>query len=197
MLLGTGLLPLCSRCTGIYASFLFVWVGLSIVPKTRRWVMASPLEALPAAAFLSAGLVLSLAEAKGYFTPGTVTRMFAGAAAGMGLALMLLPVYNQIVVKRLKGRRAYAAGPLVSCVAVAVLGLFSLWDARPGYYVLALASVGGLILLYLATNVNAASLILGWSKSRTTVRGTVNLAMLTAVLILAEALIISSLRALG
>ena len=197
MLLGTDLLPLCSRCTGIYASFLFAWVGLSIVPRTRRWVLASMLEALPAAGFMAAGLVLSVAEAKGYFTPGTVARMFVGMAAGTGLALMLRPVYNQLVADNREGRQAFIVAPMVSCVAVAILGLFSLWNAQPGYYVLALASVGGLILLYLVTNVNAASLILGWNKSHTTVRGTVNLAMLTAVLILVEALVISSLRSLG
>ncbi len=197
MLLGTDFLPLCSRCTGIYASFFLVWVGLSIIPRTRRWVLGSPLEVLPAAVFLAAGLVLSVIEAKGYIAPGTVARMFVGAAAGTGLALMLRPVYNQIVAKSSKGRKAYVAGLLVSCVAVAVLMLFSLWDARPGYYVLTLASVGGLILLYIVTNVNASSLILGWSKSHTTARGMVNLAMLTAVLILTEALAISLLRSLG
>lgn len=197
MLLGTDLLPLCARCTGIYASFLFAWIGLSIVPKTRRWVLGSPLEAIPAAASLAAGLVLSVAEAKGYFTPGTVARMFAGAAVGIGLALMLKPVYNQIVLNYRRCENACIAGLLVSCAAAVALGLFFLWDTRPGYYVLALASVGGLILLYLVTNVNAASLILGCGKSRTTVRRTVNLAMLAAVLILAEALIISSLRAFG
>ena len=194
MLLGTALLPLCARCAGIYASFLFSWIGLSIVPRTRRWVLTSSLEALPAIAFLATGLILSVAEAARYFSLGSAERMFAGAAAGTGLALMLRPIYNQLVVKTSKGRKSFISAFFVCCGAIAVLGLVSLWDTRLGYYFLTLSSIGGLIFMYLVTNVNVASLILGWRKSLGTTRDMLNLAMLTAVLILTEALVISLLR---
>jgi uncharacterized membrane protein len=195
MLLGNALLPLCARCVGIYASFLFAWIGLSIVPKTRRWVLTSPLEALPAIAFLTTGLILSVAEAAKYFTLSPTERMLAGAAAGTGLALMLRPIYNQLIAKTSKGRNSFIIAFFVCCGAITALGLTSLWDTHLGYYFLILTSIGGLIFMYLVTNVNVASLILGWRKSLGTTRDMVNLAMLTAILILTEALAISLLRA--
>jgi hypothetical protein len=194
MQLGTELLPLCARCVGIYASFLFAWIGLSIVPRTRRWVLTSSLEALPAIAFLATGLILSVAEAARYFTLAPAGRMLAGAAAGTGLALMLRPIYNQLVAKISKGRNSFISAFFVCCGAVVALGLISLWDTRLGYYFLTLASISGLIFMYLVTNVNVASLILGWRKSLGTTRDMLNLTMLTASLILTEALVISLLR---
>lgn len=194
MLLGADLLPLCARCAGIYASFLFAWIGLSTVPRTRRWVLTSPLEALPAIAFLATGLILSVAEAAKYFALDPAERMLAGAAAGTGLALMLRPIYNQLVAKISKGRNSFITAFFVCCGTIAVLGLVSLWDTRLNYYFLALASIGGLIFMYLVTNVNVASLILSWRKPLGTTRDMINLTMLTAVLILTEALAISLLR---
>lgn len=164
-----------------------------IVPKTRRWILTAPAQAAPAAAILFIGIILSLAEYR-YLTTGLRTRMFIGAAMGAGLALILWPVYNQLVAKRSRPVGAVTAGLLVACVWLVILGLISLWDGGPAYYILSLGPAAGLILLYIATNVNVASIILGWNKSRTTSLAAINLIMLTGALILTEALLISLLR---
>lgn len=113
---------------------------------------------------------------------------------GTGLALILWPVYNQLVAKRSSAEKALTAGLLTACVWFAMLGLIFLWDAGPARYILSFGSAAGLILLYIITNVNVASIMLGWNKSKTTSLAVINLIMLATALIITEMILISFLK---
>ncbi len=182
-------LPLCARCTGIYLSFFGLWIFLASVGRTRQWLMASPAQAIPAAALLAAGLALSMAEALHWVTFGPASRMFVGAAAGSGLALLLRPVFNQLVARRTSGSAAHLTGLFIAGAWFALLVLLSLWDSSIAFYLLAVGSVAGMMVLYVVTNMNVASLMIGWGE-RPTLLGVINLVMLTGVLIIIEAFLI-------
>jgi uncharacterized membrane protein len=188
------LLPLCARCTGIYASFLFVWIGLQSVRSTRRWVLGRPVEAAPGAVALAVGLLLSAAEAREIFRLPLTARMLVGALAGTGLALILRPLFNQLVSGRKKGEKAHLAALAVSGICLVVLVLLSLLDTRFTYYVLGYGSALGVVALYVVANLNVASLVLNGSRGHVTRIRIVNLALFTLGLILAEVLLISVLK---
>ncbi len=151
--------------------------------------MASPAQAIPAAALLATGLVLSMAEALHWVTLGLASRMFVGAAAGAGLALLLRPVFNQLVARKTSGSAAHLTGLFIAGVWFALLALLSLWDSSVAFYLLAVGSVTGMMVLYIVTNMNVASLMVGRGE-RTTPLGMINLLMLTGVLIILEAFLI-------
>ncbi len=192
--LGSRLLPLCARCTGIYASFLFTWITLQLIPATKRWVLNRPLEAVPGALALATGVILAAAEAKELFVLPLAARVPVGALAGTGLALTLRPLFNQLVSQETRGRKANLIALAAAGACLITVTLLSLLDSRLTYWVLGYASVLGIVLLYIVANLNVASLALNGSRGHVTRTRIVNLGLFTLGLILAEVLLISVLK---
>jgi uncharacterized membrane protein len=192
--LGSRLLPLCARCTGIYASFLFTWVTLQLIPATRKWVLSRPREAVPGALALATGVILAAAEAKEFFVLPLAARVPVGALAGIGLALILRPLFNQLVSLETRGKKAHHIALAAAGACLVVVTLLSLLDIKLAYYVLGYTSVLGIVLLYIVANLNVASLALNGSRGHVTRTRIINLALFTLGLILAEVLLISVLK---
>jgi hypothetical protein len=188
------MLMLCARCTGIYASFLFVWIGLHFAPAGRRWVLSKPSEAAPGALALAVGILLAAAEARELFALPLTVRMLVGAITGTGLALMLRPLFNQIVLGKPKGENAGRAPLATAAVCFVLLALMSLLNIKLVYYILGYGSVLGIVVLYIVANLNVASLVLNGSRGHVTRTRIINLTLFTIGLILTEVLVISVLK---
>lgn len=189
------LLPLCARCTGIYVSFAFVLLCLMLIPRTRRWLLSRPAEAFPGMFMLGTGLAATVAETKDIITLPLNARLFVGALMGAGLALILFPILNQLVLHRENGNKAHIPAIILSVCWFGILGLLTILSSPAVYYVLYAGSIAGIAGLYLVTNLNVAALMIGNERSKTSNAELVNLFALTLILILAEVLIISFLRA--
>ncbi|MFC1671773.1 DUF2085 domain-containing protein [Planctomycetota bacterium] len=192
--LASHVLPLCARCTGIYASFLFVWIGLQSLRSTRQWVLSRPREAAPGALALALGVMLSAAEARELFALPLMARLFVGTMTGSGLALVLKPLFNQLVGRMSKGQKAQLPALAVAVACASAVILLAWLNIRLSYYVLGYASALGVAALYCIANLNVASLILDWNHGALSRLRILSLVLLTITLILAEVILISVLK---
>lgn len=100
--IGEKLLPLCSRCTGMFLGtsigmiFLgFTSNGSGYPQKWARWILG-----LLAIFFVIDGInstVNSLFEIKSLYTPNNSLRLFSGLGMGMVLASILIPIWRQMM----------------------------------------------------------------------------------------------------
>jgi hypothetical protein len=189
-----GPLPFCARCTGIYSSFLLVWIGLWLFRGTRRAIFGRLTETLPGALMLGVGLGLAVLEAGGLILLPRGPRMAAGALTGGGLALLVRPIYNQLVGGSGERTGTFLRAAAMALVVIAALRLVLFADCAPTYHFFVWSTWAGLGLLYLVTNANVASLILGRKYEPAAAKSRILLLLLTLALVAGEALLIHSLK---
>jgi len=158
---GDNLLPLCARCTGIYLGFLIGVVYQFIFWQTRLKELPS-LKILLASALL---LVFLIMDSSGSFlnlwTSSNLMTLTLGLLGGSSIALLLFPVFNFSLFKSSKkdtGIRKIAeySGLLVLLSA----GLLMILSGSSIFYsFIAIASIAGIILLYLMLNITIAAQI--------------------------------------
>ncbi len=186
------ILPLCARCTGIYAGFLIAAAYQAVLPgRNGRQLPARPVSA--------ASLVLILLLAAdgvaarwGASLPGNPARVLLGLGGGFSLSLFAVPLFNRFVRASrtdspvIGGWKAYVPGLLVTAALSASL----LSDAGAAFHLWSMASTAGLAATYLVTNAAAAAAILRWPSRPHTAGRTALLAAAVALLLAAEALLL-------
>ncbi len=163
------LLPLCSRCTGIYAGFLLsiAWQWFS---GGRRRTLLPPRPALEISAALGilGGLEVFL-PGWGIMADGNPARLAAGLLTGTALALFLLPVFNRFFYQTgpRKERPPRPTSYAFPFLGAALLFLLSSWEHPAAYRLLSATSLLGLLLVYLLINLMLASMLLDRPKTDT------------------------------
>lgn len=100
--LGSRLLPLCARCTGMY---LGTFIGLSLLSPSRRAGSVPSRGKIVALSVLALFFVVdglnSTASTffawQGLYEPNNTLRLFSGLGLGMVIASVLLPLWNNIL----------------------------------------------------------------------------------------------------
>jgi uncharacterized membrane protein len=97
-------LPLCARCTGIYLGFLVGVGGMALLGKLGgcRWPPRTVTAVLLLSIAAMAGdgvnsLTSSLPEAVRAYEPTNMLRLITGIAAGTSLALLEVPLLNDVL----------------------------------------------------------------------------------------------------
>jgi uncharacterized membrane protein len=95
-------LPLCARCSGIYLGFLVGLLGLALLGRIRASKLPPDrVTALLVGFFLAMGvdgfnsLLGFFPDAPQIYPPSNLLRLATGMAAGVSLALLLVPMLNQ------------------------------------------------------------------------------------------------------
>ncbi len=186
------MLPLCARCTGIYAGFLIGAAYQAALPgRNGRQLPIRPVSA--------ASLVLILllagdgiAARWGASLPGNPARALLGLGGGFSLSLFAVPLFNRFVRASrtdspvISGWKTYVPGLLLTAALSASL----LWDTGAVFRLWSLASMAGLAATYLVTNAAAAAAILRWPSRPHTAASAALLAAAVALLLAVEALLL-------
>ncbi len=160
-------LPVCARCTGIYLG-AGVSLGLLAILRPGATGLPSPgmitLLSLMFLTMVADGLnstVQSLPEGHGLWETTNLLRLSTGSLAGMALAFVLYPLFNDTFWHRDRVRNESSLaqpfeifGYAVAVVVPVALTLSSADDqsAVPIYWLIALLSVGGILLLLTLAN---------------------------------------------
>jgi uncharacterized membrane protein len=159
--LGDTLLPLCARCTGIYLGFLIGILYQFAFWRTRLKELPS-LKILLASALLLVFLIIhSAGSFLNLWISSNLMKLTLGLLGGSSIALLLFPVFNFSLFKSSKkdtGIRKIAeySGLLVLLSA----GLLMILSGSSIFYsFIAIASIAGIILLYLMLNITIAAQI--------------------------------------
>jgi len=159
--LGDTLLPLCARCTGIYLGFLIGILYQFAFWRTRLKELPS-LKILLASALL---LVFLIMDSSGSFlnlwTSSNLMTLTLGLLGGSSIALLLFPVFNFSLFKSSKKdtsiRKIAEYSGLLVLLSAGLLMILS--GSSIFYSFIAIASIAGIILLYLMLNITIAAQI--------------------------------------
>ncbi len=145
-------LPLCARCTGIYLGFLVGLLGLTLLGKLR----ASRMPPRPVASLLVLALVVMVVdglnsllgffpEAPQLYQPNNLLRLATGMAAGCSLALLLVPLMNEVLwAKPDPWESVSDLGELAGFGVLVALATVLVYAEQPALlYPIAIASVAG------------------------------------------------------
>lgn len=153
--------PLCARCTGMYLGAFLSFLVLLLAGRAR-WSELPPLPILLVLLFLFGVMGVDGVNSYTHFfpefphlyEPRNWLRLLTGMGAGLALGLILLPALVQVLWRQTERRpsignfRELAGMMLVMGAAV----LLILSNQTVLLYVLALASVAGLLLVLMAIN---------------------------------------------
>jgi uncharacterized membrane protein len=159
--LGDTLLPLCARCTGIYLGFLIGILYQFAFWRTRLKELPS-LKILLASALLLVFLIIhSAGSLLNLWTPSSLMNLTLGLLGGSSIALLLFPVFNFSLFKNSK--KDTGIRKIVEYLGLLVLlsvGLLMISSRSSIFYsFIAIASIAGIILLYLMLNITIAAQI--------------------------------------
>lgn len=185
-------LPLCARCTGLYAGFLLAVAGQLAVGRGRSRELPGRVVAAVSVLTIALFAADGVASRFGWRETGIGARSLLGLLGGCGIGVLLLPLFRLFLTPgpAPAPRRGFppAAAALIPVLVAAmmpppVLSLCWGW-----------AGIAGLLLLYAMANLTASGMLLG-APARTPPRGAVLL--LATALLAAETLILLAARAWG
>ena len=186
------LLPLCSRCTGIYAGFLISFIFLAVTAKRRA---GFPPPSITLTALIFIGLLLFHSAASPAFFPETNQwRFVTGIFGGGSIGLFLFPVWNEYLLKRTTGKPVVPDWRSYLCL-LGILSVISLLpfsgalENPPVFRLLGSLSAAGAFAVYLAVNTFLAALFSGWKNRKGFLPALARLVMLVLVFFLLEFLL--------
>lgn len=167
---GDGYLPLCCRCTGIYAGFLIGIFYQLVFWRTKLKEIPVLKISLLCFVLLIALIVDSLGSYFKLWSLSNETRLILGLLGGSSISLFLFPVFNYSLFA--KSKRDAGITKFVEYAGVLLLvGLFPLFsfiDNRIAYFVFAVTSIAGVIVLYLMVNTTIGARIISWKNQKDT-----------------------------
>ncbi len=160
------LMPLCSRCTGIYSGFLVTLLFQVLCRRT-----ANKYPARPVALFFLFSLVLlvlhSLSAGPFLWLDTNPVRLVTGLLFGSAISVLLFPLFNGFFFRR--NIRKSSVGVKDFFLLIGILTFFyALYFVRiyKVFLLLSTISLAGLVTLYAMLNVLAAAVIAGWHKKK-------------------------------
>jgi len=167
---GDGYLPLCCRCTGIYAGFLIGIFYQLVFWRTKLKEIPVLKISLLCFVLLIALIVDSLGSYFKLWSLSNETRLILGLLGGSSISLFLFPVFNYSLFA--KSKRDTGITKFVEYAgALLLIGLFFLFSFvynRIAYFALATTSIAGVIILYLMINTTISARIISWKSRKDT-----------------------------
>ncbi len=185
-------LPLCSRCTGIYAAFLISFVFAWIMHGRKKFLRFDKkvfvLSSILLLAFLLDGI---LSYAGAYLAPNPA-RLLLGFLGGVPLGLFSFALLKDSLSEKnyfLKSVFSLKDFAILSAIMLALFSLLYLPDFRLKFHAWTILSGGGLLFTYIAVNLTAVSVFTAGQKRKKFFR--LKLAVYTLVLLIAELLVLT------
>ncbi len=157
--IGSAALPLCARCTGVYAGFFIGALFLLLARRGSLGRLPSGKAALVAVGFLALFVVEALGERLQGWAASNSIRLACGCLVGVALSLVLVPLAAHFLLRNPaegpgRGLPAWTIWGAVSLALVALSWFLPLlWSA-------ALFSATGLVALYLCLNLAISGALL-------------------------------------
>ena len=152
-----GLLPLCARCTGLYSGF---GIGAATqVLAGRASVMPGHKAVFLAALLLATMLMQALGETWGCWAWSNAGRLGIGLVVGGVLSVLMVPLCRYFLCRRPKVRADCQPLEAVLFMALVGLPLSVIWFPRM-LSILAVVSLGGLLMAYGCMNLALAGAVL-------------------------------------
>jgi uncharacterized membrane protein len=162
-------LPLCARCSGIYIGFLIGLLGMALLgklsasllpPRAVTLVLLLALVSMGADGFNS--LLAFAQNAPPLYQPTNLLRLSTGMAAGVAMALLLVPLLNDALwAKPDRSDSVSDLGELLGYGVLASLGTMAVYSEQPIllYPIAVLSSLGVFATLGTAGTALAATLL--------------------------------------
>ncbi|MBN1446011.1 MAG: DUF2085 domain-containing protein, partial [Candidatus Omnitrophica bacterium] len=185
-------LPLCSRCTGIYAGFLVSFVFAWIMHGRKKFLRFDKKVYALSSILLLAFFLDSLLSYAGLYIAANPARLLLGLLGGMPLGIFSFALLNDSLSEKRYFIKTQFSLKDFSLLAFIMLGLFSLIAFSQFRFVFCLWTIlgaGGLLFTYAAVNLTVVSLFLAGQKNRKKFR--LKLAVYTILLIAAETLLLA------
>ena len=160
-------LPLCARCMGTFLGMALALLVLRLVEPGRpsrlpAWPVLTLFGVLAALWALDGvnSLFTLLRDSAPLYEPSNVLRLVSGVGLGLGLGVLLYPIYHEVMWRETDARRVLAHGWQLAALLGAgglLVSAVLIWRAAPFGLWLALICLAVLTALALA---NAALLVL-------------------------------------
>ncbi|MHB1346235.1 MAG: DUF2085 domain-containing protein [Candidatus Humimicrobiaceae bacterium] len=93
LLFGNLLMPVCSRCSGIYIGFLFTMVFLFILFRKRESELPPVYVIVIAIVFILSSIIDGLLSYLGVYITNNILRLITGYMFGAGISIIIYPVF--------------------------------------------------------------------------------------------------------
>lgn len=180
-------MPLCSRCTGIYAGFLVGLIYQIILGKKKSGF--PPLSIFLFSIFFILLMAFQvIASPHIYWLGNNQIRFIAGLLCGGSISIFFFPVFNYFFFKEsfdkpvVKNWKEY----LLLLAVLGIIFLIHFIKILFTFYFLSYASVIGVIAIYLMMNTFLASVILGWKRKKKDCKLIISLILLVILLFFGE-----------
>ncbi len=162
---GGRLMPLCARCTGIYAGFFFTILILLALGRFRRTQLPPVLAVALGMGFFAAMAADAFSALLGWRETNNALRLATGTLTGIALPTFGLPLANSIVREQggVEGRILSSGEFTIISVAGLALTLFAQVSSLYFIQAFSMISVIGLIVFLLGMN---SLLLAGFLKKK-------------------------------
>ena len=186
--IGSHFLPLCARCTGIYAGFL---TGIIFQIITARRVNRIPSLGLSAiSAILVFTLIIEgLGEKLQLWGLSNQGRLLVGLFGGSAISVTLFPLFNYFLQKDHTRKAAIALKDYI-LLLVLISFLFPSHYIPSSFLIFSFISVAGMLAMYLTANMTVAGMIIEWRKREPTLRNVSLMMGLVLALFVGEVVIL-------
>jgi uncharacterized membrane protein len=107
LLFGNILMPVCSRCSGIYIGFLFTMIFLFIVFRKRESDLPPAYIIVTAIVFILSAIIDGLLSYLGVYSTNNVIRLITGYMFGAGISIIIYPVFVYQYFKNFQKKKIF------------------------------------------------------------------------------------------
>jgi len=109
LLLGSILMPVCSRCSGIYIGFLFTIVFLFISFRKKESDLPPVYVIIIAIVFILSAVVDGILSYLGYYETNNIIRLATGYMFGAGISIIIYPVFVFQYFKNFQKKKIFSS----------------------------------------------------------------------------------------
>ncbi len=153
--IGGRLLPLCARCTGIYAGFLLAFLAVWIYSARNRFPGCEKQVCLLAGFILLAFIAEGFLSWKNLACAGNNLRFLSGLYGGASLGILVFHLLNSLLTKKNYFTKTKFTLKNFFCLLAFLFSFFvfaAYSGIPPTFYLLLVFSFGGLLFAYAAVN---------------------------------------------
>lgn len=185
--IGNHLLPLCSRCTGIYSGF---FIGISYQFITNRQVNQIP--SFITMTISSSLIFVMIFEAVGgklqLWELSNQGKLLVGLLCGSSLSVIVFPLLNYFL-RKISDNVSISLKNYIVLLAFIVFFLYLL-HVTAFYTAFAIVSILGIITTYLTINLALAGMIFQWKRKNHNFKNTIMLILITVTAFIGEAFVL-------
>lgn len=185
---GGRFLPLCSRCTGIYGGFLAGIVYRILTRQVRSKELPAPGITATCVLFIVVLVVQSIGSYFDLWRDTSNVRFILGLLGGSSISILLLPTVSFFLLTG-PGKERVTTSYSQYAILLALVGLMCMLpfiDKAIIAHIIAILSVGGLVILYLMINTVIATMMTNWRQRKHNIKSVLLLSGLVLILFVIE-----------